>query len=120
MNFLQAQNVHVLWKVRLEKYLETADQEHAGFEHDTAGDNTLCELGIWLNDNKEKFSESEHFEPLEKQHEEFHKLVADVIDLIDHDQKTQAMELIKGQYKEVSHKLKISLSKLAKDIDYTI
>jgi hypothetical protein len=120
MNFLQAQNVHVLWKVRLEKYLQDHHEKPKDFDIDTAGDKEKCELGVWLNEKRELLSQSEHFPALEDLHSEFHDIIQQFIDNVDNDHEAEAKEILKGKYKEISHQLKITLSKLARDFDYKI
>lgn len=120
MNFLQAQNVHVLWKAKLEQYLQDHNRDSVEFDINTAGDENECELGMWMNDKREVLDQSEHFHKLEQLHQEFHELIQQVIDCIDSDKDSEASELLKGQYKEISHQLKITLSKLAKEFDYKI
>lgn len=120
MNFLQAQNTHVMWKAHLERYLLEPDQKNSNFNTETAGDKTLCDLGIWLEDKKDILGQSEHYQTVQILHDEFHALVAQVIKSIKNDDTEKATSLMKGRYKEVSHQLKITLSKMAKEFDYKI
>ena len=120
MNFLKAQNIHVIWKSRLEKYLQDPEGQHHEFDKDVAGDKSQCEFGSWINEKRELLSQSEHFVSVEALHDEFHQLVADVIRYVDEENQEEATKILKGRYEEISHQLKIMLSKLAKDFDYQI
>ena len=118
MNFLKAQTAHVVWKSQVERQLNGNDINNSinNINLDSAGDTNICELGIWLNQNKDVLSKSKHFLEVDKLHVKFHKLIKKRVG--DNDSITDARN--NEPYKQASHQLKIKLSQLAHDFDYLI
>ena len=115
MNFLDAINAHVMWKQRLLRYLEGTSEENLDPDH-ICKDNQ-CALGKWIYGNKDRFGKSPLFEEVRGKHAEFHQTAAQIIRLANEERKTEAENLLHGDYSHLSHNLQARIRKLARDVE---
>lgn len=116
MNFLDALNAHVLWKLRLQRYLDGTSEENLDPEH-ICQDNQ-CMLGRWIYGNKERYLKSSVFEDVRGRHAEFHNIAAEIVRLINANRKQEAGELLRGDYSKLSHRLQTLIRNLARDLNF--
>jgi len=116
MNFLKAQTAHVVWKSQIEKQIYGSNKSN--IDVSIVGNKDLCELGIWLNENREVLSQSKNFAKVDELHGQFHDHIKER--LKSSEDNNASMTKRNEPYKEVSHQLKIKLSQLAHDFDYLI
>ena len=120
MNFLKAQTAHVVWKSQVEKQINGHDLKNnlSDINLNFVGDTNICELGMWIKQNKAVLSESKFFSDVDKLHVKFHKLIKERVD--SNDTTLNGINRNNDAYKQASHQLKIKLSQLAHDFDYLI
>lgn len=116
MNFLDAINAHVMWKLRLQRYLDGTSDENLDPDH-ICKDN-LCVLGKWIYGNQDRYIKSTAFEEVRGKHAEFHKTAAEIVRLINENHKKEASELLGGDYSHLSHHLQGLIRRLARDLNY--
>ena len=80
MNFDKALQAHASWKMKLSGYIMKPDQSLKVEE--IAPDN-LCELGIWIHENTDKYKSLPEYVELKTCHAKFHKCAADVVQRAD-------------------------------------
>lgn len=116
MNFLDAINAHVMWKVRLQKYLNGTSEENLDPEH-ICKDNQ-CPLGKWIYGNSERYNKSPIFEEVRTKHAEFHITASKIVQLVNTDRKTEAEEILHGDYTELSRRLQTHIRSMARDLNF--
>lgn len=81
MNFDEAINAHVAWKMKLSVYLR---HPNGSIKSTDAGADNICELGRWINgEGAIKYSETAEFIALKHEHTNFHKCAGSVIEKAD-------------------------------------
>lgn len=116
MNFLDAINAHVMWKLRLQRYLDGTSDEN--LNPDLICKDNLCILGKWIYGNQDRYTKSSVFEDVRGQHAEFHKLAAQIVTLIHEKRQKEAGELLRGDYSHLSHHLQSLIRRLARDLNF--
>ena len=115
MNFFDAINTHVGWKVRLQHYLEdTLDQP---LDARVVGRDDQCELGHWLNDNQAQFRDMPEFWQLLEDHTAFHRYAGQIIDRTDEGDRAEAERLLHHEYSTLSHRVVQGLRALSIHLD---
>lgn len=115
MNFFDAINSHVAWKVHLQNHLlGIAD---AAFDPQLAGRDNQCELGRWLYDNLTIWQDQPLYWTLIKEHAAFHRCAGEIVHLHDAGKTAQAELLLHHEYAELSHQLVQALRQLSRVID---
>jgi len=117
MNFLDAINAHVLWKLRLQRYLDGTSEENLDPDH-ICKDNQ-CVLGKWIYGNEERYTVFPVFEDVRGKHAEFHKMAAEIVRLINTNRKQEAGEILRGDYSRLSQRLLAHIRQLARDTNFT-
>jgi hypothetical protein len=115
MNFFDAINIHVAWKVHLQKYLlgvAVADVDL----HTVAQDNR-CELGRWLYDNLAQWQDQPLYWTLIEQHTAFHRHAGEVVHLHDAGRSAEAERMLHQEYAAASHALVQTLRELSRLVD---
>lgn len=74
MDFDEAVRVHTFWKVTL-RWLVNGDKV---LDVERFGDHHACELGRWIDDQREQLARYPAYETLELEHAEFHRLAGEV------------------------------------------
>lgn len=115
MNFLDAINAHVTWKLRLQRYLEGTSEEVLDPAH-ICKDNQ-CVLGKWIYGNESRYARSPVFEEVKGKHAEFHKLAAGIVQLINDDRKQEAGQTLQGDYARLSQHLLKLIRSMARDLN---
>lgn len=116
MNFLDAINAHVMWKLRLQRFLDGTSEENLDPEH-ICKDNQ-CVLGKWIYSNEDRYTTSPAFEDVRGKHAEFHVMAAEIVTLIKADQKEEAGEMLRGDYSRLSQRLLARIRQLARDLNF--
>ncbi len=77
MDFEQALDAHVQWKVKLSRYMAKPDRS---LSPDTVGKDSECALGKWIySDGRSLAAKAPSFEKLRTAHAEFHRQAADIL-----------------------------------------
>jgi len=118
MNFLEAINAHVAWKLRLQRYLEGTSEENLDPSH-ICKDNQ-CVLGKWIYGNESRFSQSTVFHEVKGKHAEFHQLAAGIVQLINDNRKQEASATLQGDYARLSQYLIKQIRTMARDLNNRI
>ncbi len=114
VDFYAAIQAHVLWRGRLEAYINGTGSEK--LDADLVSRDSHCALGEWIEGAGGKhFSNHPKFPELIKAHTCFHKRAGEVIRTNDNGDKNKAKELLKGEYAKCSQKVKNNLAKLGID-----
>lgn len=116
MNFLDAINAHVMWKLRLQRYLDGQSDENLDPDH-ICKDNQ-CILGKWIYGNMDRYAKSAVFVDVRGKHAEFHQIAAEIVRLINTNQKRDAEALLRGDYSQLSRNLQGLIRQLARDLDF--
>lgn len=116
MNFLDAINAHVMWKQRLQRYLDGTSDENLDPEH-ICQDNQ-CVLGKWIYGNMDRYNGSPIFSDVHGKHAEFHEIASKIVRLINTNHKRDAEVLLRGDYSQLSHRLQALIRRLAREYNF--
>lgn len=116
INIMDEINAHVLWKIRLEKYLNGTSEEK--LEPKVVCRDDQCKLGIWIHGPalKHFHATDEGFKNLRDDHAKFHVIASHVVENVQADDKAAAQVLMKGEYMQASHKVVHDLTELNKQL----
>ncbi|OOZ40338.1 hypothetical protein BOW53_08170 [Solemya pervernicosa gill symbiont] len=117
LNFLEAIEAHVRWKIRLEAYIAGTSEEQLNAEVICKDDQ--CVLGKWIyGPGGVKYGELHKFVDLKDTHTHFHTSAGNVVRLVDGGDVDGARELLcKGEYAKLSHRIKAKLARLSLQLD---
>ena len=112
VDFYAAIQAHVLWRVRLEAYVEGSSNEE--LNPAVVGRDDCCALGKWIYGAGGKhYGTHPIFPDLKEVHACFHKAAGEVISCVDSGNIEKARELLlQGEYTTCSHRVKSHLAKL--------
>lgn len=117
MNFFDAINSHVTWKVHLQNHLlGIAD---AALDVHAVGQENLCELGHWLYANLATWQDQPLYWEVIQAHAAFHRCAGEVLHLHDAGKLAEAEHLLHHEYSALSHRLVHALRELSRIIDGT-
>lgn len=116
MNFLDAINAHVMWKLKLQRYLEADGEKH--LDPEVICMDNQCKLGKWIYGNIERYEKSVSFTDVREKHIEFHITTAEIVRLINNNQQQEAEDLLRTDYSQLSHCLQTHIRTLARDMKY--
>lgn len=114
MNFLDAINAHIMWKLRLQRYLDGNDEKH--LDPEVVCMDNQCKLGKWIYGNIDRYEESPAFADVREKHIEFHLTTAEIVRLINNNQRQEAEALLRTDYPQLSHCLQTHIRTLARDM----
>ena len=116
INILDAINAHILWKIRLEDYLNGTSEEKLDPESICRDDQ--CELGKWIYGPalKHFHDADEGFKTLRDDHAQFHTIAGYVVLSVQANDRAAAQVLMKGGYMNISHKVVHDLTELNKQL----
>jgi len=115
INIMDAINAHVLWKIRLEKYLNGTSEETLDPKVICRDDQ--CKLGKWIHGPGLKhFHNDDGFMTLRDDHAQFHLIASNVVTKVQENDTDTARELLEGEYLKTSHKVVHDLTELNKQL----
>jgi hypothetical protein len=104
---VRATAAHGMWKARL---LEAIEHSSSEFTDATVRADDLCDFGKWLHHDCDANTRANpHFATVKHTHAAFHQLAARVLSLAVAGKKTEAQNLLKGDYTRVSFELVTAL-----------
>ena len=111
VDFYAAIQSHVLWRLRLEEYVNGTGIEQ--LDASVVGCDNHCSLGEWIYGSGGKYyGNHPKFPELQAAHACFHKYAGEVIRNADSGDNDKARELLKGDYATCSQKVKMNLARL--------
>ncbi len=112
VDFYAAIQAHVLWRVRLEAYVEGTSTEKLNPSIVSRDD--CCALGKWIyGAGGAHYGAHPRFPDLKEVHACFHKAAGEVIRCVDSGDNEKARKLLQqGEYTTCSHRVKTHLTKL--------
>jgi hypothetical protein len=116
LNFMEAIEAHVRWKVRLEAYINgTATEE---LDADLVCRDDKCALGKWIHGvGGTKYGGHPRFPGLREIHQAFHRCAGEVIRFADRNERDKALDLLnRGDYARFSHQIKAQLARLSLEL----
>jgi hypothetical protein len=114
MNFFDAINAHVAWKVRLQKHVKGISEER--LDATIVGRDDLCNLGKWIYTHVDQHGEIPLFRQVQEQHADFHRCAAEIIESANRGEQQAAEHMLHHDYAHLSHMVVKSLSKLGKEL----
>ncbi|HEY0721562.1 MAG TPA: CZB domain-containing protein [Gammaproteobacteria bacterium] len=114
MNFFEAINAHVAWKVRLQKHIKGESNER--LDASAASRDDLCALGKWIYTHQGQYGEMPLFRQVQVQHADFHRCAAEIIDSVDRGEQEEAEHKLHHDYAHLSQMIVKSLSRLGKEL----
>jgi len=114
MNFFEAINAHVAWKVRLQQHIKGVSEEQ--LDATVVGRDDQCALGKWIYNNIGRHGEMPLFRQVQEQHADFHRCAAEIIDSANRGDQTEAEHKLHHDYAHLSHMIVKSLSRLGKEL----
>jgi hypothetical protein len=113
VDFMEAIEAHVRWKVRLEALLAGTSEEE--LDADAVGRDDLCVLGKWIyGPGGEAHGDNPKFVALRRIHAEFHQSAGEVVRCAARGEHDHAREILnRGEYAKASHRIKAELARLA-------
>lgn len=115
MNFFDAINSHVAWKVHLQHHL--LGIAAAVFDAHGAGEDNRCELGRWLYDNLTTWQEQPAYWDVMREHTAFYHCAGEIVRLHGAGRTAEAEHLLHHGYAAHSHRLVQMLRALSRLID---
>jgi len=111
MNFQQAIEAHVSWKMKLSSYIAKPDHS---LNAALVSQDSNCELGRWLNGEGRKFAAIPEFAKLVTDHARFHAAAGEIVRKADSGQSVVDEVALGGrsEYAAVSNAVVSSLMKL--------
>ena len=113
IDVMAAINAHVLWKIRLDKYLNGTSEEV--LDSAVIGRDDQSTLGKWIHGTaREYFEGDEGFNTLRDDHAWFHVLAGKIVNKVQGNDKAGAQALMQGEYALASRKVVKDLTELGK------
>lgn len=112
LNFKTAIDAHMKWKVRLEKCMQTDNEE--GLKVETVSRDDQCPLGKWIHSiGGERFGHLREFQEMKLEHARFHLCAGDVLTCcLAGDKEGAGQKLRSGDYVRASERVKLLLARL--------
>lgn len=112
LNFKTAIDAHMKWKVRLERCLESNNDEN--LQVDTVSRDDQCVLGKWIHGvGGEHFGHLREFQEMKMEHSRFHLCAGDVLTCcLAGDKEGATQRLRSGDYTRTSERVKLHLARL--------
>ena len=114
MNFFDAINAHVSWKLRLRQYVDGTSSEN--LDPQQVGRHDNCPLGQWLHQYKDAHGDLPLFRQVQAQHADFHRCAAEIIETVDKGMHEVADKLLGHDYAQLSRMIVKSLTQLDREL----
>jgi len=119
INIMDAINAHVLWKIRLEKYINGTSEEK--LDARVICLDNQCKLGKWIyGPALEHLQSDESLDYLRDEHAKFHAFAGRIVESVQANDKAAATALMEGDYKFTSRKVIFALTELGKHLKMMI
>lgn len=113
MNFFEAINAHIAWKLKLQKYIDGVSEERLNPE--IICQDNKCKLGQWIYGEGQVLKAQPLFQDCREKHAAFHQFAAEVVRKCDSGDKSEAQVMLDSQYRVLSRKIIKSLTQLHMD-----
>ena len=100
MVFDDAMASHIIWKLRLAKFVAGLDDE--AIDTAAAARTDLCGLGKWISDEGERFCAVPAYVGLVQKHADFHRYASDAVARAEKGDRAGAREVIDGPLEAAS------------------
>lgn len=116
INIMEAINAHILWKIRLEKYLDGTSEEK--LDPNLICRDDQCKLGKWIHGPALSYfhDDDEVLKTLRSDHAHFHVTAASVVTHVQERKIAEAEAIMDGEYTQASRKVVRDLTQLGKHI----
>ena len=116
INIMEAINAHILWKIRLEKYLDGTSEEN--LDPSVICRDDQCKLGKWIHGTAPTYfhEDDETLKILRSDHAHFHVTAASIVTLVQENKVTEAEAIMDGEYTQASRKVVRDLTLLGKHL----
>lgn len=116
INIMEAINAHILWKIRLEKYLDGTSEEN--LDPMVICRDDQCKLGKWIHGPALKYfhDDDETLKVLRSDHAHFHVTAAKVVTSVQQNNNAAAEAIMDGEYTKASRKVVHGLTALSKHV----
>lgn len=114
MNFFEAINAHVAWKVRLQNHIKGTSEER--LDATVVCRDDQCKLGKWIYGHVAEHGEMPLFRQVQIQHADFHRCAGEIIEAADRGDQAEAERKLHHDYAHLSHMIVKSLTKLGKEL----
>ncbi len=101
-SFIDAENAHIKWKMRLVQYI--GGQSHESFDVEAVSCDDKCDLGKWIHGPATKYASLAEYKKLRVSHAEFHKSVGAIITCVSDNKTDDARRLLGGDFASASKK----------------
>jgi Chemoreceptor zinc-binding domain len=119
LNIMDAINAHVLWKIRLEKYINGTSEEK--LDPKVICLDNQCKLGKWVYGPAIKhFKDDESLNYLRDEHTKFHIFAGRIVENVQANDKAAAIALLEQDYKYTSRNVIFALTELGKHLKMMI
>jgi len=117
INIMEAINAHILWKIRLEKYLDGTSEEN--LDANVICRDDQCKLGKWIHGPALHYfhEDDETLQILRSDHAHFHVTAASIVTHVQAKQIAEAEAIMDGEYTQASRKVVRDLTLLGKHIN---
>lgn len=114
INIMEAINAHILWKIRLEKYLDGTSEENLDPNFICRDDQ--CKLGKWIHGPALNYfhDDDETLKTLRSDHAHFHVTAASIVSHVQAQKISEAEAIMDGEYTQASRKVVRDLTLLGK------
>jgi hypothetical protein len=114
MNFYDALNAHLAWKLRLRDYIDGKQGEYLEPEH--VGCDDGCELGRWIRSQYPLMRQVPEFRRVREQHADFHRCAAEVVQAVNAGDLEGAEYALQNEYAHLSALVVKSITKLNRSL----
>lgn len=114
MSFDDAMASHIVWKLRLTRFIDGTGGED--FDRSTVGRTEACDLGRWMLDEGVNYRAVPAFDSLQKKHADFHSCAAELIRKVESGDQAGARAVVNGPFEAASRGVISALVELREQV----
>lgn len=109
-----AMAAHVVWKVRLTRFVRGDSNE--SFDSAAICKDNLCDLGKWIYGEGAKYKLSPYYDVLMQKHAQFHLFAAEIVKRMENSDTAGAMEALNRPFDAMSGEILTLIVKLRESV----
>jgi hypothetical protein len=115
INLMEAAQAHIVWKLRLLRYLDGSSTEQ--LDPAVVCRDDQCKLGVWIHGiGQSHFGSEAAFQVMRADHAIFHQHAGQIVRYSQVKKLDEARALLNGKYRQVSYKVVMALTELNSEL----